>query len=377
MRNLIRALTVLLALHLAVGIASGATAIDFYLNLLRRGVGDYNAGRFAAAAGELRIGAFGLLDHPEQYQTALIYLALSADKMGQTEEVHRAVGRLLTAQRIDPRYMALSIPADVRTAFEALVQRTRAADLPVLRRPAPPRTATPPPATPPPSAVATPPPAEVRPEASPPAPAPATTTAATATTTTITFPEPTTTNPPGPAVPNPTPTSTTTASPTATAPDPTPASTTTTPPQQPATHPATSNQQPVPPPRPAPPATDDRQPATRRSLSTADRALETDDLLTARAIYREHLEATGDRATLIRVAEGLYRARDFAGALRAFEKAGALRAGEEPYRYYIAVSLYETGRYAQARNELAAALPHIEITPDVARYRAKIEGAID
>jgi hypothetical protein len=51
--------------------------------------------------------------------------------------------------------------------------------------------------------------------------------------------------------------------------------------------------------------------------------------------------------------------------------------GEEQYHYYFAVALYETGRYAQAKRELAASIPYITVTSDVARYRAKIEGAIE
>jgi hypothetical protein len=77
----------------------------------------------------------------------------------------------------------------------------------------------------------------------------------------------------------------------------------------------------------------------------------------------------------LRVAEGLYRARDFAGALRAFAVLGTLRAGEEPYNYYVAVARYETRDYSGAKRALAAALPYIELTPDIARYRDKIEAA--
>src|SRR5204862_71324 len=62
---------------------------------------------------------------------------------------------------------------------------------------------------------------------------------------------------------------------------------------------------------------------------------------------------------------------------RAFERAAGFRKGEEPYHSYLAVSLYETGRYNAAKRELAAALPYIEVTPDIARYRIKIEGAIE
>lgn len=111
-------------------------------------------------------------------------------------------------------------------------------------------------------------------------------------------------------------------------------------------------------------------------LAAADRALNTANLVEARRLYRELLAAPGlDHDSLIRVAEGLYRARDFALALNAFSRIDMLRRGEEPYRYYIAVAAYETGDYVRAKRELAAALPYIEITPDVALYRGRIEGA--
>jgi tetratricopeptide (TPR) repeat protein len=115
-----------------------------------------------------------------------------------------------------------------------------------------------------------------------------------------------------------------------------------------------------------------------RRIADADKALGRNDLPTARAIYRDLLEnGSFDHAGYVRLAEGLYRSRAFADSLRAFERGGGLRKGEEPYHFYMAVALYETGRYDDAKRELAAALPYIEVTPDVARYRAKIEGAID
>ncbi len=96
------------------------------------------------------------------------------------------------------------------------------------------------------------------------------------------------------------------------------------------------------------------------------------DLATARAIYNSQLDTPQlPHGDLLKVGEGLYRSRDFRGAVRAFVRAGTLAKGEEPYRYYLAVSLYESGQYAAAKRELA------EKTPDVERYRVKIEGAID
>jgi hypothetical protein len=112
-------------------------------------------------------------------------------------------------------------------------------------------------------------------------------------------------------------------------------------------------------------------------LASAERALNGGNLIDARRVYREVLGTTGlDHEMLVRIAEGLYRSRDFSGALTAFNRIGTLRRGEEPYRYYIAVASYETGDYARAKKELVAALPYIEITPDVAGYRAKIESAL-
>ena len=95
-------------------------------------------------------------------------------------------------------------------------------------------------------------------------------------------------------------------------------------------------------------------------------------------MYREVLaQPSLDRDTLLRIAEGLYRSRDFAAVLSAFKRVGTLQRGEEPYGYYIAVALYETGDYAGAKRTLSTALPFIEVTPDVARYQLKINGAIN
>ncbi len=113
-----------------------------------------------------------------------------------------------------------------------------------------------------------------------------------------------------------------------------------------------------------------------KRLKAAEAALAKNDLAGARKLFRTVLEAeTIDHATGLTLAEGLYRSRDFEGALRAFARAGAIKKGEEYLRYYRAVSMFETGDYKNARLELAEALPHIEITPDVAQYRERIQSA--
>jgi hypothetical protein len=87
-------------------------------------------------------------------------------------------------------------------------------------------------------------------------------------------------------------------------------------------------------------------------------------LLNAPNVPREVVAAAGT---------GLYRTGDFQDAVRAFQKIGTFAKGEEDLRYYNAVSLFETGRYVEAKKELACALPYIQLTDDVTRYRTKIE----
>jgi tetratricopeptide (TPR) repeat protein len=70
---------------------------------------------------------------------------------------------------------------------------------------------------------------------------------------------------------------------------------------------------------------------------------------------------------------GLYRVGAYDDAVNAFNRLGAFARGEEDLRYYDAVSLYETGHYEEAQKQLACALPYVQVTDAVARYRTKIE----
>jgi tetratricopeptide (TPR) repeat protein len=94
----------------------------------------------------------------------------------------------------------------------------------------------------------------------------------------------------------------------------------------------------------------------------------------ARRVYLALLNAANvSRATIATAAQGLYRLGDYSDAVEAFRNLGTFSRGEEDLRYYNAVSLFETGRYDDAKKELACALPYIQITSDVARYRDKIQ----
>jgi hypothetical protein len=362
--------------------ASAATPNEFYASLLRRGIAAYDAHRYEDAARSLRLAAFGFVEVVDQYQTAHVYLALTHERLGSEDRARDSARRIVAAQRIDSRFMGLALPQPVRTAFEALAARLLTApEVQMLRRPSTNATATnTTTTTAPPVATAAQPP---RATPTQPGTTPATTQPSTTTTTT----RPATTTPPATTT---TPQTTTTQPPvTTTRPATTPQPPVTTPPAtttQPrpsTTQPPATTARPQPQPQPAtPPRTTTTAPRPLTAsevasrLNAAERALTASNLDEARRLYRELLNGSLERASIVRVAEGLYRARDFSGALSAFQRLGTLQRGEEPYRYYVAVALYETGQYERAKRELAAALPFIEITPDVARYRTRIEGAL-
>ena len=319
-----------------------ATATDFYVELLRRGVTEVEAGRNDAAVTPLRLAAFGLIDSIEHYQTAQAYLVVALDRMNQTDAAREAAERIIAAERIERKFASLRLPETIRTSFATSAKKLLpATDVALLSAPPPP-----------PQQSSS---RQVSQSSSLPVSQPPSRT--------VEFPGSPAESSSRPVVESP---SRTTAPVTTTSTPPT-----TRKPEDPKTRRPEDPKTAAKPAAPAKPALD-----VPARIAAGERALGAANLTDARRIYRELLEAGGhDHATWIRVGEGLYRSRDFPGALAAFQRVGTLRSGEEAYRYYVAVAHYETGQYDAARRELAAALPFIEITPDVQRYRAKIENA--
>ena len=119
----------------------------------------------------------------------------------------------------------------------------------------------------------------------------------------------------------------------------------------------------------------------RRALLLSLRQAETfaiaGQLEDANRIYTALAQSpTSTREAIAAAAAGLYRTGGFAEAVRAFTRLGKFAPGEDDLRYYYAVSLYEIGKYEEAKTELAAALPNLQRTEDVERYRAKIEQSV-
>src|SRR5436190_11978306 len=79
-KRMYKARPALLALLLTVSTwgstLHAAAPAEFYLNLLRRGVAHVDTGLNDAAARELRIAAFGLVDSLPQFETAQVYLTV-------------------------------------------------------------------------------------------------------------------------------------------------------------------------------------------------------------------------------------------------------------------------------------------------------------
>ncbi|HYC61341.1 MAG TPA: hypothetical protein VEK79_17430 [Thermoanaerobaculia bacterium] len=120
----------------------------------------------------------------------------------------------------------------------------------------------------------------------------------------------------------------------------------------------------------------ERRRALLMSLREAETLAIAGQLDEANRIYVSLAQSpTSTREAIAAAAAGLYRTGGFAEAVRAFTRLGNFARGEDDLRYYFAVSLYEIGKYADAKRELAIALPNLQRTEDVERYRVRIEQA--
>jgi len=103
--------------------AAGARADDFYAARMQRGITNYQRGNYAQAASDFRIAAFGLLDSPADYETALIYGALANWKLDRKGEATQAAEKIVTVERVAPVYAKLSLPAGLREELESVLPK--------------------------------------------------------------------------------------------------------------------------------------------------------------------------------------------------------------------------------------------------------------
>ncbi|HKR63827.1 MAG TPA: hypothetical protein VJZ00_08850 [Thermoanaerobaculia bacterium] len=118
----------------------------------------------------------------------------------------------------------------------------------------------------------------------------------------------------------------------------------------------------------------ERRRALLASLREAETLAISGQLAEANRIYVALAQGpSSTREAIAAAATGLYRTGEFHEAVRAFTRLGNFNRGEDDLRYYYAVSLYEIGKFAEAKQNLNTALPNLQRTADVERYRAKIE----
>ena len=291
----------LLFCSLIVPMTAFAAGNDFYQRMYNRGMTHFAAAEYASAYTELRTAAFGFVGEIDRFETAHAYAGIAAHRLGRDADTRDSLARIAIAEKIEPRFQAVTLPDDVRAEINklaaALLTRQESTLLGVSK--------------------------EMQ-------------DAAAAQKSAVVVPTPS--KRPNVAV----------------------------------TAPRESGGADAAEPPPAkPPAA-----SVESKLADAQRALEGGDAARASAIYDALLNGPAlDHAPALRLAEGLCGTHEYAKAARAFEMAGTIGAGEERFRYCHAVALYETGHFGDAKRELAAAIPHIAMTPDVAAYRTKIEGA--
>ena len=114
--------------------------------------------------------------------------------------------------------------------------------------------------------------------------------------------------------------------------------------------------------------------AALTTLRQAESMATSGDREAARELYvRVAANPNAPREVLGEAGTGLYRIGAWRESADAFRRLGTFARGEEDLRYYFAVALYESGDYREAQRELACALPFIQRTEDVERYRLRIE----
>jgi hypothetical protein len=392
-RSVLRKLVIWSLLFIPIA-GFSASGDEFYQRLFERGMTHFAAGEYASAFTELRNAAFGFVEQVENFETAQSYAAIAAHRIDHDTDARDSLRRIVGAEKVQPHFGAVKLPDAQRAElYRIAAALLTSQECTILGVPAGIQDAAK--AANPPVVVPTP---TRRPNVAVTAPhdgndtdtsltndelkpLPGKQTAPASQSVVAPAPQPAAPVPqpvvpaPQPVVPAPQPVDPQPETPTPRAPQPVP---------QPAPPPKQETIRPQPQPAvvvPVPVPVPAPQAAAKNadsSLAEAQRAIDNGDVGHARTIYNALLNgAPLPHAASLRLAEGLYRVRDFAGATRAFQHAGTIGRGEEGYHYYYAVALYESGRYAEAKRELTASLPFIAVTTDVARYRAKIEGAIE
>jgi len=101
--------------------AALAAADPFYLDLLRDGIQSYDRADYAAAAKQLRLACFGMLDEPEALAACLTRLGLAQAAAGDADAFRETFRRIVEVEDRFGAYAKADLPPAVRAAFEQRV----------------------------------------------------------------------------------------------------------------------------------------------------------------------------------------------------------------------------------------------------------------
>jgi|GEM_PF-426321 len=103
---------------LATPTAANANTDPFYLDLLRDGIQAYDRGDYVAAAKQLRLACFGVLDEPERLAACLTRLGLAQAAAGNADAFRETFRRIVEVEGRFGAYTKADLPPEVRAAFE-------------------------------------------------------------------------------------------------------------------------------------------------------------------------------------------------------------------------------------------------------------------
>jgi tetratricopeptide (TPR) repeat protein len=104
---------------LALSAARPAAAADlFYQGLLRDGTHAYDRKDYAAAARDLRLACFGMLDEPKPLADCLVRLALAQDRAGDSAGFGETFNRIAEIEERFGAYSQAQVAPELRAAFE-------------------------------------------------------------------------------------------------------------------------------------------------------------------------------------------------------------------------------------------------------------------
>ncbi len=110
-------------------LAAGAGGAEsFYIGLMEMGSRDYLRGDYPTAAKKLEIACFGLLDDPQLLTRGLIRLALAQAGAGNDRGFNATVDRLLEVESRFGSYSGLSAETTFKIEFERLLAQRYSAD---------------------------------------------------------------------------------------------------------------------------------------------------------------------------------------------------------------------------------------------------------